>query len=114
MISLKKVLGSLVVLGLVISGCGKFKESDVDPRYEVGLQTLRKSVINGDRESVLTLIKRGVDINEKDSSGWTLLHYVAKEGHTKVAQILIDKGADANAKGNNCVSVQVSAVSYQF
>lgn len=39
-------------------------------------------------------------VNKKDSNGWTPLHEGARAGHTEVAQILIERGADVNELTN--------------
>ena len=30
--------------------------------------------------------------------GWTTLHYAARGGHTELARLLLDRGADVNSK----------------
>lgn len=41
------------------------------------------------------------DINvAKDTYGATVLYYVSQEGHTAAAELLIQHGADVNAKDN--------------
>jgi pectate lyase len=44
------------------------------------------------------LIEKGTDINEKDVSGKTALHYAVEYGHKDVVEWLIDNGANVNAK----------------
>jgi ankyrin repeat protein len=39
-----------------------------------------------------------VDVNARDDFGLTPLHAAAQEGHMEVAELLIAKGADVNAK----------------
>jgi len=48
----------------------------------------------GDVELLRKYFSNGVDVNEKDDSGETALHYAATE---KVADLLISKGAQVNA-----------------
>ena len=38
-------------------------------------------------------------MNAKNSGGWTPLHNAAIRGHKEIAELLITKGADVNAKG---------------
>jgi ankyrin repeat protein len=40
----------------------------------------------------------GADVNEKDESGWTPIHYASD--NLEVVVFLVSKGADVNAKGN--------------
>ena len=45
--------------------------------------------------------KMGADINVKNSSGRTPLHYAADNGHTTIVEYLLTKGAEINVKNNN-------------
>jgi ankyrin repeat protein len=41
-------------------------------------------------------------MNAKDNNdGWIPLHYAAQKGHKEIAELLISKGADVNAKNKN-------------
>jgi hypothetical protein len=46
------------------------------------------------------LIKRGANVNAKDSTGKTPLHDVAYDGSLSVLKLLIENGADVNAQDN--------------
>ena len=46
------------------------------------------------------LISRGAKVNAIDYEGWTALHAAANYNHLKMAQLLIDNGADKNIKDN--------------
>jgi len=37
-------------------------------------------------------------MNLQDKEGWTLLHLVSAHGHLNIARLLVDRGADMNAK----------------
>lgn len=49
---------------------------------------------------IKVLIANGADINAKDDTGNTPLHYAANSGHAKGAALLIKAGADIEAKNN--------------
>ena len=49
---------------------------------------------------VRSLIAEGAHINAMDNLGRTPLERVSYEGHEIAAKILIEAGADVNAKGN--------------
>ena len=51
----------------------------------------------GSIESVKQYLDAGADMNVKDDSGWTPLHWAASKVHNKIAKLLIEKGADVNA-----------------
>ena len=66
----------------------------------------------GDLEEVKLLISRGVNVNEKDNSGWTPLHFASRNGHLEVMKLLISEaksvGIDiVNEKNNSgCTPLQ--------
>ncbi len=49
-------------------------------------------------EEVRGLLKRGADINGRDSFGDTALAWAARNRHTQIALLLIDDGADLNSR----------------
>jgi len=60
---------------------------------------LNQAVVDGDIDRVKSDISSGADVNSK-YMGWTLLHIAVRNKRTEIAQLLIDKGADVNAKDN--------------
>ena len=52
----------------------------------------------GDAAQVRKLIAAGVDLNERDRSGYTALVWAARNGSTEVAKTLIEARADMNAR----------------
>ena len=44
------------------------------------------------------LLKHNADINKRSFDGRTPLHWAAANGHTAIATLLLDKGADVNVK----------------
>ena len=46
----------------------------------------------------------GTDINTKDESGWTPLHWAASKVHNKTAKLLIKAGADVNVVNKDGLS----------
>ena len=60
--------------------------------------SIHDAAMTGNIEAVKRDLAAGVDVNAKDKYGWTPLHWAAREGHKKIVELLIDKGADVNEK----------------
>jgi ankyrin repeat protein len=58
------------------------------------IQTIR----NNDLASLKTSLAKGVDVNTKDSRGSTLLMHAAASGSPEAVKLLMEGGADVNAK----------------
>jgi len=55
----------------------------------------------GNIEAVKQHLDDGTEVNAKDGTGRTPLHWAAIEGHKEIAELLIAEGADVNAKTND-------------
>jgi len=51
-------------------------------------------------DTAASLLEQDCDINRADKAGWTALHYAARHGHIKVAQLLLRHGANLDARTN--------------
>jgi hypothetical protein len=49
-------------------------------------------------EGVMAVLSLGVDVNAGNAAGDTALHIAAQQGFDTVVQVLVDKGANVNAK----------------
>jgi ankyrin repeat protein len=83
------------------------------PYREISISELFYAVKNGDFSSVRELIDKGVNVNATDTEGWTPIHYAAAKGLSKIAQILIERGADPNViQEKTCLTPLHLAVIY--
>ena len=55
------------------------------------------AAMNGDRDAVRALLKKGLDVNEAQGDGTTALHWAAIKGDAELAQMLIYAGANVRA-----------------
>lgn len=58
---------------------------------------LWKPAMDGDVKRVKMLLAKGHDPNVQDSSGYTPLHYATRHGHSSVAVVLLEHGANVDA-----------------
>jgi uncharacterized protein len=61
---------------------------------------LHDAARSGDIAEVKRLLATGGDINERDGNDATPLHWAAYAGHTLLARLLIERGADVYANEN--------------
>lgn len=62
---------------------------------------IHRSAADGRADSVKESVeKEPAIVRQTDSSGFTALHYAATGGHTDVLTVLLDGGADVNARGS--------------
>ena len=69
-----------------------------------------KGISVGDTALIKSLLDEGADINAKDGD-FTLLMKAATEGYLKTAKLLIDKGAEIDARTNEGTSALMVASS---
>lgn len=76
---------------------------DVDTKNRDGktLLALFCDTLRSDAEDIINyLISHGADLESKDHEGFTPLLTAARNNKGNIAKLLIDKGADVNAKTN--------------
>src|SRR6186997_446624 len=80
---------SLAVLSLTVLLSAAIFAADGSP--------IANAAMNGDREAVRALLKKGLDVNEAQGDGTTALHWAAIKGDAELAQMLIYAGANVRA-----------------
>jgi uncharacterized protein len=58
---------------------------------------LTDAAMRGDKATVATLIKQGVDVGAAQGDGMTALHWAAERGDTELAEMLVYAGANVSA-----------------
>ncbi|OFX62167.1 MAG: hypothetical protein A2046_10080 [Bacteroidetes bacterium GWA2_30_7] len=78
-------------------------------------EKLMVAAANGETDKVLAMIKKGANVNARNSTRWSSLAYAAKFNHLEVAKILIENGADINQKVNTgATALQIALNSENF
>jgi ankyrin repeat protein len=92
---------------MVLSACGQSGPSAEEARGKLAQMNIEYSedsflerVIEGDLLAVQLFLFAGMDVEVKDSNGWTALNAAAANGHLPVVQALLEKGAEVNVKIN--------------
>ncbi|MBI4755979.1 MAG: ankyrin repeat domain-containing protein [Betaproteobacteria bacterium] len=74
--------------------------ADVNRTNRIGEQALQLATWKGHVEAVKWLLARGAVVN-REGRQWGALHYAVFAGHRDIARLLIDHGADINARVPN-------------
>jgi len=65
---------------------------------------------SGNVKEVLSLIRRGADVNTQNYEGVTPLMFAADKGYLDVVEVLVEKGADVNMSPDNGITALMAAV----
>ncbi|CAM9523436.1 unnamed protein product [Scytosiphon promiscuus] len=61
---------------------------------------LHTAAVFGHPRGVAAILSKGsIDIDRHDHTGWTALMYAARDGHSRVVQLLLNEGASVSAAG---------------
>ncbi|MDX8411801.1 MAG: ankyrin repeat domain-containing protein [Mariprofundaceae bacterium] len=63
-------------------------------------ETWFKAASSGDEDAIKQALSLGVDVNAKDAARNTVLHLAVKYGHVNIMHLLIEAGADLNARND--------------
>ena len=109
------------IAAVLLVGCGESQQSapapeakPVEPVAEAAKPepptakapdiSIHDAAALGNNEAVKQHLTAGTDVNAKDESGWTPLHWAASKVHNKTAKLLIKEGADVNAVNKDGLS----------
>ncbi len=100
--------GSMRVFDTLVNAPG----IDIEARASNSNNALMIAAYRGNEPAFDILLKKGAAINR---SGWTPLHYAAAGGKNKIVQILLERGADIDARSpNHTTPVMVAAYEGHF
>lgn len=78
----------------------QYNSVSIDNKKPNNFEDIFESVKNDNLKAVEIYITNGMDVNIKDNSGWSPLHYAADRGNNNVVRLLIESRADVNIKSN--------------
>ena len=96
--------GDIPMMGLLVA-----RGADVNKANALGERALMHAAWRGHADAVGWLLAKGARVNSEPMH-WSALHYAVFAGHGKVAMLLLEHGADINARSTNGSSVLMMAV----
>jgi ankyrin repeat protein len=97
--------GAFVSLALFLFGCGKSKEQAVQELERLNLKVRSddfvRSAEQGDTKALPLFFEAGIDINARNSAGYTALMAAAKNGQVEIVNKLLERKANVDIQGNN-------------
>lgn len=103
-----KRISALVLIGLILCGCGE-KSKPLPPPTEEEVSAFVEAALEGNTAAVSAALDKGVPVDLKDANGNTALMAAAFNGHNETMQVLIDAGANVNLRVNQGVTPLMAA-----
>jgi ankyrin repeat protein len=72
--------------------------SDINTTNTLGDNALHCVIVWGDYNAVKTLLAHGINVNQKGEHGYTPLHQACSFGNKEIVALLLENGADINAR----------------
>lgn len=117
----KQLLGNPVIfialIVLVVVIIGSIVTSIKHALDKASRTPLMRAVMKNDEAAVSNLIDQGANVNEKTKLGNTALILAAKNNHSSLVKLLIEKGSDINLVGSqqgNDLNTSVSATALLY
>ena len=90
-----RLIAALALL-IPLAGCGPY----VNPEnpYQTRRQSFFTAARLGDVSTVDSYLAQGTNVNARDNTGATALHYGAGQGHLSIVQTLLAHGANPNSQ----------------
>ena len=93
---------ALIILSLLLVGCGKSPE---DARRELGelgieynIESFFNTVVNNDPLAVELFLIAGIEVNAKNSDGASALHLSTASGNVAITELMLEHGADVDIR----------------
>ncbi|MDR6773444.1 ankyrin repeat protein [Azospirillum sp. BE72] len=87
---------TIAVLSAIMLNCAPVYADDWNDLYGA----LNSAMWQQNDQKLIALLEQGVDINTRNSDGWTLLHIASDQGKPAFVSLLLNRGADPSIKTN--------------
>ena len=79
-------------------------------RGATDLTTLMDAAIDGHKQLIELLLRRGAEIDKQNGKGGTALMGAAQEGHERAVELLLQRGAEINKQNSDgCTALMFAA-----
>jgi len=92
----EKMKQLLIIIFVILTGCTTTKTTELLVESKALGISIHDAASQGNINAIKAHIANGANLNSKDESGWTPLHWATSKVHNKAAKMLIAKGADVN------------------
>ena len=105
----KNIGGTILIVGILLGPVA----ASIGLRSDREINELKWAIRKGEASTVRAILDRNTSPNSR-SQGWTMLMHAAGSGDYGIVKVLLERGADANGKGNDGATALTVAAEHGF